>query len=105
MQKDKEKYRDIDEDAILKGMSPEELEQLECELQEMDPENAMLPAGMRQRDQTKKNPTGPFNREALLGHLEKEAGAGGQGGLSALHQGEERKGVHPEAGEEGDPAG
>lgn len=73
MQKDKEKYRDIDEDAILKGMSPEELEQLECELQEMDPENAMLPAGMRQRDQTKKNPTGPFNREALLGHLEKQA--------------------------------
>lgn len=30
--------RNIDEDAILKGLSAEELEQLECELQEMDPE-------------------------------------------------------------------
>lgn len=30
--------RDIDEDAILKGMSAEELDQLEYELQEMDPE-------------------------------------------------------------------
>lgn len=30
--------RDIDEDAILKGLSPEELDQLEYELAEMDPE-------------------------------------------------------------------
>lgn len=30
--------RDIDEDAILKGLSAEELDQLECDLQEMDPE-------------------------------------------------------------------
>lgn len=30
--------RDIDEDAILKGLSPEELDQLEYELLEMDPE-------------------------------------------------------------------
>uniref|UniRef100_A0A667YNA1 Tropomodulin 4 (muscle) n=1 Tax=Myripristis murdjan TaxID=586833 RepID=A0A667YNA1_9TELE len=65
--------RDIDEDAILKGLSPEELDQLEYELQEMDPENAMLPAGFRQRDQTKKSPTGPFDRDALMEHLEKQA--------------------------------
>ncbi|RVE63171.1 hypothetical protein OJAV_G00163630 [Oryzias javanicus] len=65
--------RDIDEDAILKGLSAEELDQLEYELQEMDPENAMLPAGYRQRDQTKKRPTGPFDRDALLQHLEKQA--------------------------------
>ncbi|XP_054636678.1 tropomodulin-4 isoform X1 [Dunckerocampus dactyliophorus] len=65
--------RDIDEDAILKGLSAEELDQLEYELQEMDPENAMLPAGFRQRDQTKKSPTGPFDRDALMQHLEKEA--------------------------------
>uniref|UniRef100_A0A8D3D1E0 Tropomodulin 4 (muscle) n=1 Tax=Scophthalmus maximus TaxID=52904 RepID=A0A8D3D1E0_SCOMX len=64
---------DIDEDAILKGLSAEELDQLEYELQEMDPENAMLPAGYRQRDQTKKNPTGPFDRDALQQHLEKQA--------------------------------
>lgn len=65
--------RDIDEDAILRGLSAEELEQLECDLQEMDPENAMLPAGMRQRDQTKKSPTGPFDRFALMDYLEKQA--------------------------------
>ncbi|KAG8009757.1 Tropomodulin-4 [Nibea albiflora] len=65
--------RDIDEDAILKGLSAEELDQLEYELQEMDPENAMLPAGFRQRDQTKKSPTGPFDRDALQQHLEKQA--------------------------------
>lgn len=65
--------RDIDEDAILKGLSAEELDQLEYELQEMDPENAMLPAGFRQRDQTKKSPTGPFDRDALMQHLEKSA--------------------------------
>ncbi|KAA8591925.1 hypothetical protein FQN60_017299 [Etheostoma spectabile] len=65
--------RDIDEDAILKGLSAEELDRLEEELMEMDPENAMLPAGFRQRDQTKKSPTGTFDREALQQHLEKEA--------------------------------
>ncbi|XP_066577478.1 tropomodulin-4 [Amia ocellicauda] len=70
---EKQDYRNIDEDAILKGLSPEEIDQLECELQEMDPENAMLPAGMRQRDQTKKSPTGPFDRDALMDHLEKQA--------------------------------
>lgn len=37
--------RDIDEDAILKGMSPEEIEALECELQEMDPEVLRAPEG------------------------------------------------------------
>lgn len=36
-------------------------------------QNAMLPAGMRQRDQTKKNPTGPYDRDALVQYLEKEA--------------------------------
>ncbi|KAI4590291.1 hypothetical protein MJG53_001340 [Ovis ammon polii x Ovis aries] len=71
--KELEKYRDIDEDEILKTLSPEELEQLDCELQEMDPENMLLPAGLRQRDQTKKSPTGPLDREALLQYLEQQA--------------------------------
>ncbi|XP_023700344.1 tropomodulin-4 [Paramormyrops kingsleyae] len=65
--------RDIDEDAILKGLSAEELDQLDYELQEMDPENAILPAGFRQRDQTKKSPTGTFDRDALQEYLEKQA--------------------------------
>ncbi|XP_028911668.1 tropomodulin-4 [Ornithorhynchus anatinus] len=68
-----EKYRDIDEDEILRGLSPEELEQLDCELQEMDPENMLLPAGLRQRDQTKKSPTGPLDRDALMQYLERQA--------------------------------
>lgn len=36
-------------------------------------QNAMLPAGFRQRDQTKKSPTGPFDRFALMDYLEKQA--------------------------------
>lgn len=36
-------------------------------------QNALLPAGYRQRDQTKKSPTGTFQRENLLAHLEKQA--------------------------------
>ncbi|NXX60951.1 TMOD4 protein, partial [Scopus umbretta] len=68
-----EKYRDIDEDKILRELSAEELAQLDLELLEMDPENVLLPAGLRQRDQTQKSPTGPLDREALLQHLEKQA--------------------------------
>lgn len=37
------------------------------------PQNALLPAGLRQKDQTSKTATGPFNREGLLKYLEKEA--------------------------------
>lgn len=36
-------------------------------------QNALLPAGFRQKDQTTKTPTGTFNREGLLKYLEKEA--------------------------------
>ncbi|XP_056400936.1 tropomodulin-4 [Hyla sarda] len=72
-QKELEKYRDIDEDEIMRAMSAEELAQLDIELQEMDPENILLPAGLRQKDQTKKTATGPLDRDALLQHLEKEA--------------------------------
>lgn len=36
-------------------------------------QNALLPAGLRQKDQTTKNPTGNFSRESLLKYLEKEA--------------------------------
>ncbi|NWR09246.1 TMOD4 protein, partial [Paradoxornis webbianus] len=68
-----EKYRDIDEDKILRELSPEELAQLDAELAEMDPENVLLPAGLRQRDQTQKSPTGPLDRDALLQHLERQA--------------------------------
>ncbi|XP_035023432.1 tropomodulin-1 isoform X3 [Hippoglossus stenolepis] len=73
MRKEMEKYRDIDEDELLKKLSEEELQRLEDELEELDPDNALLPAGMRQKDQTKKAPTGTFQRDDLLAHLEKQA--------------------------------
>uniref|UniRef100_A0A673BKD0 Tropomodulin-3-like n=1 Tax=Sphaeramia orbicularis TaxID=375764 RepID=A0A673BKD0_9TELE len=71
--KDLDKYKDLDEDEILNKLSAEELKQLETALEEMDPENALLPAGLRQKDQTVKVATGPFDRERLLKYLEKEA--------------------------------
>ncbi|XP_053151428.1 tropomodulin-1 isoform X1 [Hemicordylus capensis] len=71
--KELEKYKDLDEDQILGALTEEEIKMLEEELVELDPDNALLPAGMRQRDQTKKTPTGPFKRDDLLAHLEKQA--------------------------------
>ncbi|KAG1946471.1 tropomodulin-2 [Pimephales promelas] len=71
--KDLEKYKEIDEDEILDKLSEEELKQLESALDEIDPENALLPAGLRQKDQTTKLATGAFNRDKLLQYLEKEA--------------------------------
>ncbi|XP_062372763.1 tropomodulin-1 isoform X1 [Sardina pilchardus] len=73
LQKQMEKYRDVDEDELLQKLSEEELQRLEDELQELDPDNALLPAGYRQKDQTKKAPTGTFQRDDLLAHLEKQA--------------------------------
>uniref|UniRef100_A0A3P9IHQ0 Tropomodulin 2 n=1 Tax=Oryzias latipes TaxID=8090 RepID=A0A3P9IHQ0_ORYLA len=71
--KDLGKYKDLDEDEILNNLSAEELKQLESALEEMDPENALLPAGLRQKDQTTKSTTGPYDRDRLLKYLEKEA--------------------------------
>ncbi|XP_074058061.1 LOW QUALITY PROTEIN: tropomodulin-1 [Macrotis lagotis] len=68
-----EKYRDLDEDKILGALTEDELRTLENELEELDPDNALLPAGLRQKDQTTKPPTGPFKRDDLLDHLEKQA--------------------------------
>lgn len=71
--KDLEKYKDLDEDELLENLSEVELKQLETVLDDLDPENALLPAGFRQKNQTSKSATGPFDREHLLSYLEKEA--------------------------------
>ncbi|XP_077106819.1 tropomodulin-1 isoform X4 [Ranitomeya variabilis] len=71
--KDLEKYRDVDEEEILNKLTEEEISALEGELEELDPDNELLPVGLRQKNQTNKTSTGPFQREALLGHLEKQA--------------------------------
>ncbi|KAM4748132.1 tropomodulin-2-like [Rhinophrynus dorsalis] len=71
--KDFDKYKNINEDEILNKLSEEELKQLENVLEELDPENALLPAGFRQKDQTTKEASGTFDREHLLAYLQKEA--------------------------------
>ncbi|XP_077993508.1 tropomodulin-2-like [Glandiceps talaboti] len=67
---DLSKYRDIDEEEILAKLTAEELEELESEL---DPDNILLPARDRQKNQTSKDPTGPYDRQHLLQFLETKA--------------------------------
>ncbi|XP_062067572.1 leiomodin-1 isoform X1 [Lepus europaeus] len=70
------KYRrqvseDPDIDSLLSTLSPEEMEELEKELDVVDPDGS-IPVGLRQRDQTDKQSTGVYNREAMLNFCEKE---------------------------------
>ncbi|CAF0774569.1 unnamed protein product [Brachionus calyciflorus] len=59
---------DFDEiDALLSQLTEEELETLAGEV---DPDDPYLPPSERCRDQTKKKPTGPYDREKLLKFLE-----------------------------------
>ena len=63
----------IDESKILAEMAEEDLQNLLCDIADMDPDNTMLPVGHRQRDHTKKEPTGPLDREKLMNSLEETA--------------------------------
>uniref|UniRef100_H0WTM3 Leiomodin-1 n=1 Tax=Otolemur garnettii TaxID=30611 RepID=H0WTM3_OTOGA len=70
------KYRrqvseDPDIDSLLSTLSPEEMEELEKELDVVDPDGS-VPVGLRQRNQTEKQSTGMYNREAMLNFCEKE---------------------------------
>ncbi|XP_053320927.1 leiomodin-2 [Spea bombifrons] len=65
------KYEDIDEDELLASLSPEELQELERELEDIEPDRN-LPVGMRQKSLTEKSPTANFSREALMAYWEKE---------------------------------
>ncbi|XP_019858876.1 PREDICTED: tropomodulin-2-like [Amphimedon queenslandica] len=59
-----------DEDFLLSQLTAEEI----AELSEIiDPDNELLPASDRLPPQTKKKPTGPYDRQHLLEHLRKEA--------------------------------
>ncbi|XP_066480403.1 leiomodin-1 isoform X1 [Tiliqua scincoides] len=71
------KYRrqvseDPDIDNLLSTLSPEEMEELEKELDAFD-SDGNIPVGLKQRDQTDKQPTGKYNREAMLNYCEKES--------------------------------
>ncbi|XP_066524237.1 leiomodin-2a [Hoplias malabaricus] len=60
------KYEDIDEDELLASLTTEELQELERNISEIDPDEN-TPAGLRQWDQTAKRPSvDPFCRETLL---------------------------------------
>lgn len=72
-QQEKEKILKVDEIQIMKEMEEEELQQLLCDIADMDPDNTMLPAGYRQRDQTTKEPTGELDRDKLMNTLEEDA--------------------------------
>ncbi|KAM6121271.1 LOW QUALITY PROTEIN: leiomodin-3 [Pterocles gutturalis] len=59
---------DIDEDEILANLSPEELKELQCEMEVMAPD-PKVPTGMIQKDQTEKPPTGSFDHRSLVDYL------------------------------------
>ncbi|XP_061487772.1 leiomodin-1 [Rhineura floridana] len=71
------KYRkqvseDPDIDNLLSTLSPEEMEELEKELDASD-SDGNIPVGLRQKDQTEKQSSGKYNREAMLNYCEKES--------------------------------
>ncbi|KAM9854965.1 leiomodin-2a [Aulostomus maculatus] len=70
-QRELKKYEDVDEDELLATLSSEELQELERELADIDPDDD-VPIGQRQKDQTAKTPTGTFDRDALLKYWEDE---------------------------------
>ncbi|XP_062056182.1 leiomodin-3 [Lepus europaeus] len=59
---------EIDEDAILANLSPEELKELQSEMEVMAPD-PHLPAGVIQKDQTDKPPTGSFDHKSLVDYM------------------------------------
>lgn len=63
-------YADILIEDLLDQLTEEELEQLS---NEVDPDDPHLPPSMRCKEQTKKAPTGPLDRQKLLSFLKKYA--------------------------------
>jgi tropomodulin len=60
-------------DQFLQGLTPAEIAEIVDQLDELNPDNALLAAGYRQSTQTEKKETGAFDREALLEYLEEHA--------------------------------
>jgi len=72
---EKKRILGLDEMQVMKELDEEDLQQLLCDIADMDPDNTMLPVGFRQRDQTVKDPTGELNRDTLMSFLEEEGAA------------------------------
>ncbi|XP_068997441.1 leiomodin-3 [Embiotoca jacksoni] len=66
---------DIDEDELLAMLSPEELQELQSEMDVTIAPDEAVPVGQRQKDQTEKPPTGTFDHRSLVDYLywEKES--------------------------------
>ncbi|CAL8319228.1 unnamed protein product [Merluccius merluccius] len=66
---------DIDEDELLAMLSPEELQELQSEMDIIIAPDERVPVGQRQKDQTEKPPTGTFDHRSLVDYLywEKES--------------------------------
>uniref|UniRef100_A0A8C6UZY7 Leiomodin-3 n=1 Tax=Neogobius melanostomus TaxID=47308 RepID=A0A8C6UZY7_9GOBI len=75
MRKRQPLLKDIDEDELLAMLSPEELKELQSEMDVMIAPDDNVPVGQRQKDQTEKPPTGTFDHRSLVGYLywEKES--------------------------------
>ncbi|KAM8930533.1 leiomodin-3 [Pelodytes ibericus] len=71
---DLEEFGEIDEDEILANLSPEEIRELQSEMEVLAPD-PKVPVGMIQKDQTGKPPTGQFDHRSLIDYLhwEKES--------------------------------
>ncbi|XP_078399812.1 leiomodin-3 [Cetorhinus maximus] len=65
---------ELDEDEILATLSPEELKQLQNEMEDLEPD-PLVPLGQRQKYHTEKTPTGSFDHRSLIDYLywEKES--------------------------------
>ncbi|XP_008108136.2 leiomodin-1 isoform X2 [Anolis carolinensis] len=68
----KQVSEDPDIDNLLSTLSPEEIEELEKDLDASDSDGT-IPVGLRQKDLTDKHPSGKYNREAMLNYCEKES--------------------------------
>ncbi|NXA24854.1 LMOD1 protein, partial [Ibidorhyncha struthersii] len=71
------KYRrqvseDPDIDSLLSTLSPEEMEELEKELDVVDSDGS-IPLELSEKSQTENSPPGPQNCDAVLNHCEKES--------------------------------
>ncbi|XP_028849705.1 leiomodin 1a (smooth muscle) [Denticeps clupeoides] len=62
---------DSDIDTLLAALSPEEVEELEDEMTVIDPDPS-VPVGLRQRNQTEKQPSRGYDREAMLSYCERQ---------------------------------
>jgi tropomodulin len=68
--KDLSEYDDVDVDALLAQLSPEEINIL---AKEVDPDDSFLPPNQRTSYDCQKSPTGPLDRKKLIEHINKQA--------------------------------